>query len=134
MTPVRIKYLGLLPMTRRTYLTLQFIALLGSIALMVVGLSVMLRTGVIFPHLPVMNVEDDLIYQALLSLFWIGLLAFIAESIEAIVVLRKFARAEAEQKIRLEILSTVEPAPSSPNSPAVPLPSNERPNNTTIQP
>jgi high-affinity K+ transport system ATPase subunit B len=133
MGPVRVKYLGLLRMTRRTYLLLQFIALLASIAMMVVGLAVMLRTGVYFPHLPAMNVEDDLIYQLLLSLFWLGLFVLFAEGIETMVMLRKFARAEAAQKAQLADLEAIEPAPSASSSTAVQLPPNERPN-TNIQP
>lgn len=133
MASVRVKYYGLLWITRRTYLTLQFIALLICIASMVVGLSVMLRTGVYFPHWPAMNVEDDRIYQLLLLLFWAGLFALIGESIETIVMLRKFARAEAEQKAKLESLDTGESAPASPSTTAVQLPPNERPN-TNIHP
>jgi TRAP-type C4-dicarboxylate transport system permease small subunit len=133
MRPVRVKYLGLLPITRRTYLALQFIALLLCIAMMVVGLSVMLRIGVYFPHLPAANVQDDFVYQALLSLFWLGVLILILECLETIVMLRKFARAAAEQKARLAAVETVEPAPAAPSSTAVQSPPSERPN-TNIQP
>jgi TRAP-type C4-dicarboxylate transport system permease small subunit len=130
MRPVRVKYLGLLPITRRTYLVLQFFGLLICIAMMVVGLSVMLRTGVYIPHLPATNVQDDVVYQVLLSLFWLGLLIVVLESFETIVMLRKFARAAAEQKARL---AAVEPVPAAPSSiPMQPTP-NEHPN-TNIQP
>jgi hypothetical protein len=101
--------------------------------MMVVGLSVMLRTGVYVPHLPDAKVEDDFIYQALLVLFWAGLLILIAEGLETIVMLRKFARAEAAQKAQLGEAETIEPAPASPGSTAVQLPPNQPPN-TNPQP
>ena len=132
MAAVRVKYLSLFWISRGTYLALQFIIFLICIAMMVVGLSVMLRTGVYVPHWPAWNVEDDLIYQILLALFWAGLLILILEAIETIVMMRKFARAEAVQKAKLE-LEAVEPAPVAPSSTAVQLPPSQPPN-TNLQP
>jgi hypothetical protein len=130
MAAVRVKYYGLFWISRGTYLTLQFIAFLIAVAMIVVGLSVMLRTGVYVPHVPAMNVEDDLIYQLLITLFWAGLLILIAKGIETIVMLRKFARAEAAQKAQLAEAQTLEPPPPvAPGSTAVQLPPN-----TNIQP
>jgi hypothetical protein len=133
MRPVRVKYLGLLWITRRTFLALQFIVLLICIAMMVVGMSVMLRTERYYPHLPDTSVQDDLIYQGLLALFWLGVLILVAEGIETIVVLRKFSRAAAEQRAGLANVETVEPVPVAPSAPAAPLPPSEPPN-TNIQP
>jgi TRAP-type C4-dicarboxylate transport system permease small subunit len=133
MGPARVKCYGLFWITRRTYLVFQFIGLLICIALIAIGLSVMLRTRVIFPHVPAMNVQDDIIYQTLLSFFWIGVLFLVAGSIETIVMLRKFTRAAAEQKARLANVETVEPVPAPPSSTAVQPPPGERPN-TNIQP
>jgi TRAP-type C4-dicarboxylate transport system permease small subunit len=140
MRPVRVKYLGLLPITRRTYLVLQFIGLLICMAMMVVGLSVMLRMGVYFPHVPAADVQDDFVYQALLSLFWLGLLIVVLKGLETIVMLRKFARAAAERKARLAAIEAIEPVPAPPNSTAVRSHAergnegtNQRPN-TNIQP
>jgi hypothetical protein len=133
MAAVRVKYLGLFWISRGTYLALQFIVFLICIAMMIVGLSVMLRTGVFVPHLPAMNVEDDLIYQILLTLFWAGLLILIAEGLETIVMMRKFARAAAAQRARLAEVQTIEPAPAAPSSTAVQLPPNQPPS-TNPQP
>ncbi len=128
MRPVRVKYLGLLPITRGTYLALQFIVLLLCVAMMVVGMSVMLRTGRYYPHLPDTSVQDDLIYEGLLALFWLGVLILVAEGIETIVMLRKFSRAAAEQRARLANIETVEPVPVAPSAPAAPVPPSQPPN------
>jgi hypothetical protein len=133
MGPVRIKYYGLFWLTQRTYLKLQFIALLICIALMVIGLAVMWRTGQILPHVPDPRVEDDFFLQGMILLFWAGLLGLIAESIETIMVLRKFARARAEQQIPDAALVPGGSAPPAPSSTAVQPPPDERPN-TNIQP
>lgn len=133
MAAARVKYYGLFWISRGTYLALQFLVFLICVAMMVVGLSVMLRTGVYVPHLPDFRVEDDLIYQILLLLFWAGLLILIAEGLETIVMLRKFARAEAAQKAQLGEADTVEPAPAAPSSTAVQLPPNQPPS-TNLQP
>lgn len=133
MGPVRIKAYGLVWITRRTYLRIQFLGFLLVVALMVIGGSVMNRTGVYVPHWPAMDVQDDLLYQALLSFFWVGLLFLIAGSLETIMLLRRFARAEAEQKARLATLEPSEPAPPAPNSPEVQASPAAIPN-TNIQP
>ncbi|HJU12400.1 MAG TPA: hypothetical protein VJ728_16065 [Candidatus Binataceae bacterium] len=133
MKPVRVKYGGLFRITRRTFLVLQFILLLICIAMMVVGMSVMLRTGRYYPHLPDKSVQDDLIYEGLLALFWLGVLILVAGGIETIVMLRKFRRAAAEQRAGLASVETVEPVPAAPSAPSAPLPPSEPPN-TNIQP
>ncbi|HEY7327205.1 MAG TPA: hypothetical protein VH592_06190 [Gemmataceae bacterium] len=133
MAAARVKYYGLFWISRGTYLAVQFLVFLICVAMMVVGLSVMLRTGVYVPHVPDFKVEDDLVYQALLVLFWAGLLILIVEGLETIVMLRKFARAEAARKAQSGEAETVEPPPASPGSTAVQLPPNLPPN-TNPQP
>ncbi len=133
MGPVRIKYYGILWLTRSTYLLLQSIALFLCVVLMAVGFLAMLLTGAAWPHLPAPGDEADFLKQFLVLLFWAGLLGLLAESAEMYVMLRKFARAEAEQQARLAVLDGGEPAPLAPPSTALQLPPKERPN-TNIQP
>jgi hypothetical protein len=127
MGPVRIKYYGMLWLTRPTYLVLQSITLFLCAASMAIGLLAVLLTGTLLPHRP------PVLTDVLILLFWVGLLAFPLESIEMYVMLRKFARAEAEQQARLAILDAGAPPPPAPSSTAVSLPTNEPPN-TNIQP
>lgn len=133
MQPVRVKYLGLIRLTQRTYLTIQFIALLLCVAMMVVGFSAIHRTGIVRPRLPAPNVAGDLLLQGMIALFWLGLLLLIAECIETMVMLLKFRRARAEQRARLAALDAGASAAPVPSSTAVPVPPVERPN-TNIQP
>jgi hypothetical protein len=133
MEPVRIKYYGLLSLTRPTYVVLQSIALFLCVALAAVGLLAMLLTGTVLPHLPAEGEEADFLTPVLVSMFWIGLLALLAESVETYVMLRRFAHAEAEQQAKLATLDIGEPAPSDRHSTAVQLPPDERPN-TNIKP
>jgi len=132
MDPVRIKYYGVMRLTRPTYLVLQSIALFLCAALMVVGLVAILLTGTVLPDLPAQEAGADFLTALLVSLFWIGLLALVAESIETYVMLRKFARAEAEQQAKLLVPNISVSAPSAPSSSAVQLPSDES-RNTNIQ-
>ena len=133
MERVRIKYYGLFWMTRPTYAVLQSIALFLCVALVAVGLLGVIWAGNVLPHLPAPGDDTDLLRQALVLLFWIGLLVLFAESIETYVVLRKFARAEAEQQARMAALELSESAPlTTPHATGVQPAPHERPN-TNIQ-
>jgi hypothetical protein len=133
MGPVRIKYYGVLWLTRTTYVVLQSIALLLCVAMAAVGLAAMLSAGAVFPHVPANADETEWITQGLILLFWVGLLTLLAESIETYVVLRKFARAEAEQRSQLAVLDPGGLAPpTSPHAAGVQPAPHERPN-TSIQ-
>ncbi|SRR5579885_1427870 len=127
MAPAQVKCYGLFWITRRTYLWVQFIGLLICIALIVIGLSVMLHTGVYIPHVPDMKVQDDLIYQILIGLFWLGSLFLLAGAVETIVMLRKFSRVVAQQKASPGNVDPVEPIPSAPGATAVPPPPSDLP-------
>jgi hypothetical protein len=133
MEPVRIKYYGLFRLTQRTYLTLQFIALLICVSLMVVGFSAIHRTGSVRPRLPKPDVEGDILWQGMIAMFWLGLVGLVAEGLETIVMLLKFRRARAEQRAKLAALEAGAPAPPVPSSTAVPTPPDEHPK-TNIQP
>lgn len=133
MGSARVKYYGLFWITRPTYVVLQSIALILCLVLVAVGLAGILWTGTVLPHRPTTGNEGEVIAQWLALVFWVGLLGLIAESMELYVMLRKFARAEAEQQTRLAIPDTSAPAPTVPRSTGIHLPPNESPN-TNIQP
>jgi hypothetical protein len=132
MERVRIKYYGLFWMTRPTYVVLQSIALFLCVALVVVGLLGVIWARNVLQHLPAPGDDADLLRQALVLLFWIGLLVLLAEGIETYVVLRKFARAEAEQQSKLAALDLGGPAPTTPHATGVQPAPHEQPN-TNIQ-
>lgn len=138
MQPVRIKVYGLIPMTRKTYLIAQVVVLVITLAMMAVGAAAMLRAGTLLPQLPAEDGEKieliDLLARMLVFLFWAGVLILIGESIETYLVLRRFARADAEQQARLAALDSLESAPSAPTSTAVQSSPNVSPPNTNIQP
>ena len=94
MEPVRIKVYGLLPLTRRRYLTMQAVGLVLLLALFVVWLGF---AGVPADH-PLRRIPvaawllDRLPLILVIVLLW--------EAVETAYVLRRFARAEAEQRTR----------------------------------
>jgi hypothetical protein len=133
MGPARVKYYGLFWITRPTYIVLQSIALVLCLVLITVGLVGILWTGIVLPHWPTWEDEGELIGAWLALTFWLGLLALIAESFEMYAMLRKFARAEAEQQAKLAIPDASSPAPTAPRTTGIQLPPDEPPN-TNIQP
>lgn len=130
MEPVRVKYYGLFWMRRPTYLVLQTIALILCVGMVVVGLLGVLSSGSVVPHLPAKGQEEEIIGQALVVLFWVGLLTLAAEGTETYVMLRKFARAEAEQQDRAASVNTGQAAPQSTAVQGAP----DRPSSTNIHP
>ena len=130
MEPVRVKYYGLFWLKRPTYLVLQTIGLILCLAMVGVGLLGVLSSGSVVPHLPPPGHDDELITQALVVLFWVGLLTLAAEGTETYVMLRKFARAEAEQQAKS---ASLDPGQAVPRSTAVQR-TPDRPSNTNIQP
>lgn len=125
MGPVRLKYYGLIWMTRRTYLILQAVALLLCLVLMAVGFL----TALVLSQMPATG-TDTLIARFVASLFWIGLAALLAESLETYLMLRKFARAEAEQQAKLAALDASGLAPPATHSTGVQLPDDRTAPNT----
>ncbi|HTU91374.1 MAG TPA: hypothetical protein VMF69_14935 [Gemmataceae bacterium] len=123
MGPVRIKYWGLMWITRPTYVVLQSLAIGLCAVCLAIGFLAVLLAGTVVPQ------GADLFLDIGLLLFWIGFLAFPLECIEMYIMLRKFARAEAEQQAMLAALDASGPAPSAPSSTDVQLPPN-----TNIQP
>jgi hypothetical protein len=130
MEPVRVKYYGLFWLRRPTYLILQAIALILCLVMVIVGLLGVLSSGSVVPHLPAKGHDDELIEQGLVVLFWVGLLTLAAEGTETYVMLRKFARAEAEQQARAAPLDPGQAAPTSTAVQCAP----DQPSSTNIQP
>jgi hypothetical protein len=120
--PVRVKVYGLLPMTKPTYVVIQVIGLCVVTGLMAVGVAAMIPAGQWFPRFgppPAHAPADWSLLQLLISLFWLGLLTLLLEGIETLVVLKKFARAEALARAGQGSADT---APASPPSFPTPQP------------
>lgn len=115
--------------TQPTYVVLQSVAIILSFLLLAAGFFGILLAGTVVPFR-----SGNFILDLLIIMFWGGLLALPTESVEMIVMLRKFTRVEAEQRARLAALDVAEPAPAAPSSTAVQLPPNIPPSNTNIQP
>jgi hypothetical protein len=95
--PVRVKVYGLLRMTRRTYLTCQAVGLVLLAAVLVVwALTPRPAPGPDGRLPPGANVLD----LVLKLTPWAALLVLAAEAVETMLVLRAFARAEAERRTR----------------------------------
>ena len=100
MPPVKIRYLGLIPMTRRGYL----LALAGAVGVAGVTLGVFAFLGRLPPistlweQHPALN-RPGLAPWFLSNLYRILLILSFAAVLEVIHVLRRFAQKEAEQQI-----------------------------------
>jgi hypothetical protein len=110
MKPVRIRYYGLIPLTRRTYLVLQVPVLV----LLVVLLAVLF----LLPAPPHFGIPEQVLHPVarwlLDHLLWIVLLIFILELLDTLFTLRAFARKEAEEQTdgpRERSLATDQPTP-----------------------
>jgi hypothetical protein len=100
-TPSRIKLYGLFRMTRRTYLRVLVVELILVAGMMAAGLIAMIRAGQVFPELTHPSrapVREWVWQQMFVALFWAGLLGLILQLFETVIVLKRFARAEPEQK------------------------------------
>jgi hypothetical protein len=90
--PVRVKVYGLISLTRRTYLILQ------AIGLGVVVPGVLALWWLCPRPAPVQGAFWPNAFVRLLDLVpWMCLLIVVAESVETVLVLRRFARKEAER-------------------------------------
>jgi hypothetical protein len=100
MPPVRIKLYGLFPMRKRTYLFLQGLTL----SLIVAGIAV----GLWWPR-PMLAPRPDFwrvfLVTTLDVLPWAGLVIFLAEVVETVLVLNRFAVKQAEADQAAEVAS-----------------------------
>lgn len=129
MGPVRIKYWGMMWVTQPTYVIVQSLAIGVCLLFLAIGFAGVVFSGSLLPFQ-----SGYWILDLLIMMFWCGVVALPLESIEMIVMLRKFARAEAKQRAELAALLEVEPAPAVPTSTAVQSSANLPPANTNIQP
>lgn len=132
MEPVRIRYWGLLWLTRPTYLVIQSISLVLCVVMMAVGLAGILWSGIILPHWPASDNGGELLASWLALVFWAGLLCLIAEIVEMCMMLRKFTRAEAEQRTKIAALNAVEEVLPAPSASGIEPPPDKQ-SNTNIQ-
>jgi hypothetical protein len=98
MEPVRIKYYGLIPMTKQGYLITLLAVGLPAVLILVVCtvIGVLPPLETIWRPLPRAN--------WFVNHFWhIMLLLFVAQAIDTVVTLRVFARKEAEQRREREL-------------------------------
>ncbi|MCS6851543.1 MAG: hypothetical protein NZ700_10305 [Gemmataceae bacterium] len=87
MKPVRVKVYGLVPITRRTYVTIQSL-LFGVVTLLLAIVLMMPR--------PAPGPENDFWNRMFDFLPWVIGAALVLEAIETLVVLRQFRKKEAE--------------------------------------
>jgi hypothetical protein len=106
MQPVRVKLYGLITLTRRGYFILLGLSVVCLLILLVLSLWMRLREGPWQPNAG--RMEDGqlspmvMVVRVFLSFLpWIVLGAAILQGIEAILVLRRFAREEALARARL---------------------------------
>jgi hypothetical protein len=90
MPPVRVKVYGLFTMRRRTYLVVQTIGLI--VVLTAIGLGFFWpRPTTALPLTP----RQRLFLFLLDALPWLGLFVLVAEALETVIILRRFARKAA---------------------------------------
>ena len=102
--PIRIKLYGLVTVTKRGYL----IQLAVVVVLLAVLLGIWLRVRA--ADLRDLPPSAERLFQLLNALPWVVLACAVLVAVEAYVVLRRFARAEAERRSRT-------PAPPEPPKP-----------------
>jgi hypothetical protein len=104
MEPVRIRLYGLKSVTRRGYLVQLIISIGLLLALLVIGF--------VMPPLPAEEVNDRpslvMVTTLLNHLPWIALVLAILLGLEAVLVLRRFAREEARQRAQDEAIKPAE--------------------------
>ncbi len=97
--PIKVKYLGLIPMTKRGYLaTLAMAAAVAGLVLLAVGLA-----GRLPPLSTLWEPNPDMARHGFAGWFynymwWLILICLLAQAVDTFVVLRCFARKEAQQR------------------------------------
>src|SRR5438309_60143 len=114
MKPVRVKVYGLVPLTRRAYLTIQCVGLAVVVIAFTAGVGLARprppRVGELPPVAAALVVLLDL-------LPWLAGLFLLAGLLETWVVLKAFARKEAEQRAAAELGPGPSGAPPLPPAP-----------------
>ena len=98
MPPVRIKYYGLIPMTKRGYLIALGLSALVAVAVVIVALSL----GLLPPLDTMWSKEHHLRRSGIWPLFhnymwWIIVACLVAQAVDTCLTLRAFRKKEAEQ-------------------------------------
>jgi TRAP-type mannitol/chloroaromatic compound transport system permease small subunit len=99
MQPVRVKYYGLLALTRRQYLFCQAVLLVLFLIVMVVMLALPMPDAL--REAARTDFKAGLIKFLWDNFLWIGLVVLVLEGIETVIMLQKFARQEAGQRAGL---------------------------------
>jgi hypothetical protein len=118
---VRIKVLGLFPMTRRAYLRAQLFSLVLLVVMLVVGAVVMLLHRQLFPEFVPPPPPRAALWawfwrQVGVAVFWVGLLGALFEGVETYTTLKKFARLEAATKAKGAAPTPVTDHPTTPQN------------------
>jgi hypothetical protein len=93
--PVRIKYLGFIPLTRRAYLTLLAVAALALAVLLGIATYLGRPPSWQFPWDP--SLDRWGLWPRIYN-WWVIFAALAMEGLEVMVTLRQFAKKEAEQR------------------------------------
>jgi hypothetical protein len=104
MEPVRIRYYGLFPMTRRTYLVVTGVAAVFAGLLLLAAMALGAHPSTRLPWDPALNQQ---LFQRVYN-WWTLLALLVLEGLDILLTLRAFARKEAELKAHSAISSSVD--------------------------
>jgi len=106
--PVKIRYYGLIAMTKKAYLWATALAGLFALAFFVMGLVAGLLPPLALPWNQIPRFPNQSGFGVWLYeyFYWILLILLVLEALDILLTLRKFAHKEAELRARLSNLET----------------------------
>jgi hypothetical protein len=117
MKPVRIKYYGMFWMTKQTYFIL--LALFGGVAFcaLLIGTLAGKLPPLGWPWVQKPVMEGSGFVPLFANAFWfIILMCLVAQTIDTLLVLRKFAQKEAEQRAMFDALDATDRSAAAPSA------------------
>jgi hypothetical protein len=111
MQPIKIKYYGLIPMTKKARLILTAVGALSALFVLVL----LAFTGGLppwrWPWEPAARAQHSLVDWIYNNCYWLILGFLVLEALDVYTVLRVFTKKEAEQRTRLAQTRTATPNP-----------------------